>query len=250
MDTIIFETSGLAKRYGATYALQDIDMKIAEGDIYGFIGENGAGKTTLMRIIAGLVQPSRGEIKLFGRSDHRGLHLVRRQIGYLIEGPALYPHLSAKENLIFYCRAFGIEDESRIEEVLHTVSLAGSGKKKVSHYSLGMRQRLGIAVSLLNHPKLLVLDEPLNGLDPAGIVEMREILERLVNDKGVTILISSHILSELQLIATKFGFLHQGRLIQEISAELLRQGIPLDGLHLSASSLEQYYMELIGGRRA
>ncbi|WP_164515084.1 ABC transporter ATP-binding protein [Paenibacillus lentus] len=299
----IFEAKGLTQRYGSSLVLQDIQMSIQAGDIYGFIGENGAGKTTLMRIIAGLVFPTRGEISLFGKSG-KELRSARRSVGFLIEVPALYPHMTAQQNLTFYSRVFGVDDASRIVEVLEIVSLREVGDKRVSEYSFGMRQRLGIAIALLNNPKFLVLDEPINGLDPSGIVEMRKILEYLAKEKGVTILISSHILSELQLLATKFGFIHKGRLVKEISSEellksaasqicvrtpkpvevmhilkeklniatvalmnngeiqipkdsmeleklmtfFLQQGIPIEGLHLSAPNLESYYMDLIGGR--
>lgn len=225
MSTTIFEAKRLTKQYGSSFVLRDINMTIEPGDIYGFIGENGAGKTTLMKVIGGLVHPSDGEISLFGKSEKKDLNYARRQVGFLIEIPALYPHLNAEENLTFYCRIYGIEDDhrTRIAEVLHAVSLSDVGNKKTSDYSLGMRQRLGLAIALLNNPKLLVLDEPINGLDPAGIVEVRRILEHLVKEKGVTILISSHILNELQLLATKFGFIHHGRLIKEIAAtELLK----------------------------
>lgn len=304
METPIFEATGLTKRFGSSFALQDIHMTIQAGDIYGFVGENGAGKTTLMRIIGGLVYPTQGSFSLFGKTEKSEWDAARRQIGFLIEWPALYPHLNAEENLTFYCRIYGIRNPGRIAEVLDTVSLTDTGRnKKVSEYSLGMRQRLGLAIALLNRPKFLVLDEPINGLDPSGIVEVRKILEHLARDKEVTILISSHILSELQLLATKFGFIHRGKLIKEISAQallksaetsiciqtpnpsaaaeilkehlnieqmtitdngeiqfpkdntnleqlmsvLLEQGVQVEGIHLSAPNLENYYMDLIGG---
>jgi ABC-2 type transport system ATP-binding protein len=198
-------------------------MKIEEGDIYGFVGENGAGKSTLMKIIGGLVHPTSGELQLFGQQGSKGLTAARKQAGFLIERPSLYPHMTAEENLSFYCRISGIQDPGRIGEVLYTVGLTETGGKKTSQYSLGMRQRLGLAIALLTRPRFLVLDEPVNGLDPVGILEMRKILEHLACEQGVTILISSHILGELQLLATKYGFIHQGRLIQEISAGELLQ---------------------------
>ncbi|WP_052676022.1 ABC transporter ATP-binding protein [Paenibacillus sp. IHBB 10380] len=221
LNTTIFEAKGLTKQYGSSFALQDINMTIQPGDIYGFIGENGAGKTTLMKIIGGLVHPTSGKISLLGKGEKNKLNCARRQVGFLIEMPALYPNLNAEENLTFYCRIYGIEDKNRIADVLQAVSLSDVGKKNTSDYSLGMRQRLGLAIALLNNPKFLVLDEPINGLDPSGIVEVRKILENLANERGVSILISSHILSELQLLATKFGFIHKGRLIKEISADEL-----------------------------
>ncbi|WP_019636382.1 ABC transporter ATP-binding protein [Paenibacillus fonticola] len=224
-NATVFEAKGLTKRYGPACALQEINMRIRPGEIYGCIGENGAGKTTLMRIIGGLVHPTSGEISLFGISDRSQLHAVRQQIGFLIDTPGLYPHLNAEQNLAFYCHNYGITDQRRIAGVLEQVSLSDTGNKKVSEYSLGMRQRLGLAIALLNQPQFLVLDEPINGLDPSGIIELRNILEHLAKENGVAILISSHFLNELQLLATTFGFMHKGRLIHEISArELLKTG--------------------------
>ncbi|WP_438494367.1 ATP-binding cassette domain-containing protein [Paenibacillus sp. IHBB 3054] len=223
MKPLVFETRELTKKYGSAFALQHLNMTIEEGDIYGFVGENGAGKSTLMKVIGGLVHPTSGEVSLFGQREKQELIRARRQVGFLIETPSLYPHMNAEENLGFYCRIFGIQDKARIGEVLQTVALTDAGSKKTSQYSLGMRQRLGLAIALLNHPKFLVLDEPINGLDPVGIVEMRRILELLAHEQGVTILISSHILGELQLLATKYGFIHQGGLIKEVSAGELLQ---------------------------
>ncbi|OKP82039.1 hypothetical protein A3844_24605 [Paenibacillus helianthi] len=223
MKLAVFEAKDVTKRYSSGFVLQGLDMTIMAGDIYGFVGENGAGKTTLMKIIGGLVQPTGGEITLFGQRGKKELRVARRGVGFLIEMPALYPHMSAEENLKFYCHVLGIRNPQRIDEVLQAVALTDAGNKKASDYSLGMRQRLGLAIALLGSPQLLVLDEPINGLDPAGIVDMRQILERLVKEQGVTVLISSHILSELQLLATQYGFIHKGRLLKEISAaDLLR----------------------------
>jgi ABC-2 type transport system ATP-binding protein len=223
MNTTIFEAEGLTKQYGRAFALQNINMQIKRGDIYGLVGENGAGKTTLMKIISGLVYPTKGTIQLMGKSSEKDIARIRKKMGVLIELPALYPHMSAEENLSFYCKIHGIADSNRIKDVLHLVGLTDVDNKNTSEYSLGMRQRLGLAISLLNEPEFLVLDEPINGLDPTGIVEMRKLLAKLVHEKGVTILISSHILSELQLLATKFGFIHKGQLIKEVSVEELLQ---------------------------
>lgn len=246
----IFEAKGLTKQYGDSFALQDIHMTIGVGEIYGFVGENGAGKTTLMKIIGGLVHPTVGSISLFGKKETKELRDARRKVGFLIDRPALYPNLNAAQNLMFYCHAFGIENKGRIEEVLQAVSLSDVGNKNTSEYSLGMKQRLGLAIALLHEPEFLVLDEPINGLDPSGIVEIRKILEKLAKEQGVTILISSHILGELQLLATKYGFIHRGRLIQEISAEELLQTAEIKVcIQKVAPSLESYYMDLIGGDR-
>jgi ABC-2 type transport system ATP-binding protein len=223
VNETIFEAKDLNKYYNSTIALKDINMTINLGDIYGFIGENGAGKTTLMKIISGLVKPTSGTISLLGKNNTKEINKMRREIGILLEIPALYPNLNAVENLTFYCYIYGINDKSKIKKVLKMVSLSDVGNKPISEYSLGMRQRLGLAITLLNNPKFLVLDEPINGIDPSGIVEIRKILEDLAKKNGVTILISSHILSELQLLATKIGFIHKGALIKEISSsELLK----------------------------
>ncbi|CQR53261.1 ABC transporter ATP-binding protein [Paenibacillus riograndensis] len=223
MKPAVFEARHVSKQYRSGFALQGLDMKIMEGDIYGFVGENGAGKTTLMKIIGGLVQPTDGRILLFGQQGKKELCAARRRVGFLIDMPALYPHMSAEENLTFYHHVLGIRNPKRIGEALQAVALTDTGNKRTSEYSLGMRQRLGLAVALLGSPQLLVLDEPINGLDPAGIVDMRHILERLAKEEGVTILISSHILGELQLLATRYGFIHKGRLVQEIAAGELLQ---------------------------
>ncbi|AIQ36743.1 hypothetical protein R50345_20125 [Paenibacillus sp. FSL R5-0345] len=223
MNTIIFEAEGLSKQYGRAAALQNINMQIQKGDIYGLVGENGAGKTTLMKIISGLVYPTKGTFQLLGKSSEEDIARVRRKMGILIEHPALYPHMNAAESLSFYCKIYGITDSDRIKNVLNLVGLTDAEHKNTSDYSLGMRQRLGLAIALLNEPEFIVLDEPINGLDPTGIVEMRKLLTKLVHEKGVTILISSHILSELQLLATKFGFIHKGQFIKEVSVEELMQ---------------------------
>ncbi|MEK5255660.1 ABC transporter ATP-binding protein [Paenibacillus sp. FSL F4-0125] len=223
MNTIIFEAEGLSKQYGRAAALQNINMQIQKGDIYGLVGENGAGKTTLMKIISGLVYPTKGSFQLLGKSSEKDIARVRRKMGILIEHPALYPHMNAAESLRFYCKIYGITDSDRIKNVLNLVGLTDAEHKNTSDYSLGMRQRLGLAIALLNEPEFIVLDEPINGLDPTGIVEMRKLLAKLVHEKGVTILISSHILSELQLLATKFGFIHKGQFIKEVSVEELMQ---------------------------
>ena len=250
MAQTIFEAKGLTKKNGDSFALQDIHMTIAVGEIYGFVGENGAGKTTLMKIIGGLVHATEGSISLFGKKETKELRDARRKVGFLIERPALYPNLTAVQNLMFYCHAFGIQDKGRIEEVLQAVSLSDIGNKNTSAYSLGMKQRLGLAIALLHEPEFLVLDEPINGLDPSGIIEVRKILEKLTKEQGVTILISSHILGELQLLATKYGFIHRGRLIQEISAEeLLQTSETKPSIQKVVPSLENYYMDLIGGDR-
>lgn len=215
----IFQAINLSKNYGNISVLKEVNMTIHPGEIYGLIGENGAGKTTLMKIIGNIVRPTSGSISLFGQTDTTLMNQERRKIGYLIEIPALYSELSARDNLEFYCRIMNITDKNTINEVLHIVSLKDTENKKVGKFSLGMRQRLGLAIALINNPKFLVLDEPINGLDATGISQVREMLIKLAKEKEVAVLISSHVLSELQLLATKYGFIHKGRMLQELSAD-------------------------------
>lgn len=217
----IFEAENVTKKYGDFYALERVSMSINSGDVYGLVGENGAGKTTLMKIIGNLVHPDYGSITLFGERESKKIRARRKRVGFLIEAPGFYTEMNAKDNLEFYRRLFNIEDNRVIERVLHQVGLQDTGNKKVRDFSLGMRQRLAIAITLINNPEFLVLDEPINGLDPAGIAEVREILTSLAKEKGIAVLISSHFLSELQLLATRFGFIHKGRLLQEITSNEL-----------------------------
>ena len=191
-----------------------------QGAIYGLIGRNGAGKTTILRMIAGLASPTAGEIALFGETGKRALYMTSR-IGTLIETPGLYPNMSAAENLRLKCLALSVRKKGVIAELLDTVGLSGAGNKRVKNFSLGMKQRLGIALALVGDPDLLVLDEPINGLDPQGIVEVRETLARLNRERGITFIVSSHILEELSKIATDYGIIHNGVLLQELTQEEL-----------------------------
>ena len=215
----IIETNAVTKRYGAQKAVDKVSLRVRKGEIYGLIGKNGAGKTTLMKLILGLCNPNEGEIRLFGGVD---LPKARRRTGALVEIPALYLNCSAYENMIRFGYLSGATKEE-IEELLTLVGLQNAAKKKVSQFSLGMKQRLGIAVALLGSPELLILDEPVNGLDPAGIKEIRDLLVDL-SSRGVTILVSSHLLDELGRIATTFGIMRNGQLVEEITAaELTKQ---------------------------
>lgn len=220
MSQIILQTKNLTKRYGLINAVDHINMTIKKGDIYGLIGQNGAGKTTLIRIITSLISPTEGEISLFGKSDYNDLQKEREKIGAVVETPAFFPNLTAYQNLEYYCIQKGNKDKNIINQVLNTVNLTNTGKKKFKNFSLGMKQRLGIALSIMNNPEFLILDEPINGLDPMGIIEVREVIKRL-NESGTTILISSHILTELAQVATMYGIVSNGKLIKELTKEEL-----------------------------
>ena len=217
----ILQTQKLCKKYGKFKALNDLTINVPKGSIYGMVGRNGAGKTTLIRVITGLNNPTSGEFSLFGVKNNDGKLLeARRKMGAVVETPSLHPEMSAKDNLIQQTKALGISDE-KLDDILKLVGLANTGKKKAKNFSLGMRQRLGIAFSLVGNPEFLVLDEPINGLDPQGIIEVREMIMRLNQEKGITILISSHILDELSRLATHYGFIEHGHVIKEMSTEEL-----------------------------
>lgn len=221
MSELMLETNRLTKSYGRFRAVNEVSMHLEKGSVYGFIGKNGAGKTTFMKMITGLANPTSGSISLFGKTGAE-LGKVRRKVGALIEAPGIYPKLTAFENMQLKTLAMGRYDKAYINELLTLVGLADTGKKKAGKFSLGMRQRLGIALALVDEPELMVLDEPINGLDPQGIVEVRDTIHRLATERGITILISSHILDELSKIATHYGIINNGELIQEISAEEIK----------------------------
>ncbi len=214
----ILKTSNLTKTYRNKNAVSSLNMCINKGDIYGFIGKNGAGKTTTIKMIVGLSQPTSGSVTLF---EDDSLSKGRRKIGTVIETPAFVPNLSAKQNMLIQWKLLGNKNRDIIDEMLKLVGLQDVGKKKVKNFSLGMKQRLGIAMTLMGDPEFLVLDEPTNGLDPEGIVEIRELLLKLNREKGLTILISSHILSELSKLVTRIGIIHDGVLLEEFSIEEL-----------------------------
>ncbi|HCI0290037.1 TPA: ATP-binding cassette domain-containing protein [Enterococcus faecium] len=215
----VLKATGITKKYGAAKALDKVSIEIKRGMIYGLIGENGAGKSTFMRTIMGLISIDEGSIELFGTT---GLQAARRRMGQSIETPALYPELTARDNLRIQAANGGVSDRE-IEDLLKMMRLENTGKKKAKNFSLGMRQRLAIANALITNPEFLILDEPTNGMDPAGMAEMREIIQRLVKERGITVLLSSHLLDELSQIATHYGILHEGHLIKELSKEELAQ---------------------------
>ena len=231
MSETILKATNVSKIYGKHKALDKVSIEIKRGVIYGLIGENGAGKSTFMRVVMGLITMNEGEIELFGESSAKGLQRVRRKMGQSIETPALYPELTARENLRVQAANGGVS-EREIDDLLQLMNLSHTGRKKAKNFSLGMRQRLAIASTLMTNPEFLILDEPTNGLDPSGMVEMREIIQRLVTERGITVLLSSHLLDELSQIATHYGILHDGKLINELSREELaretRQYIELE----------------------
>lgn len=214
MSEIILEVKNVTKRFGKHHVLNNVSLTIRKGDIYGLIGRNGAGKTTLMKIITDLTRKTSGDIFLL---SNRAYAKNLERVGAIIEYPVAYVHLSAYQNLKILCMQKGIQDFSGINKALEFVNLTNTGNKKFKNFSLGMKQRLGLAMALLNNPDFLILDEPINGLDPIAIIEFREILERINREKNTTILLSSHILSELYQVSNRFGFIHNGELIEEIT---------------------------------
>ena len=219
MDYLL-ETNSLTKQYGRHKAVNSVNLHVRQGDIYGLIGRNGAGKTTLLKMISGLASPTEGDFTLFGKRGKSAYRYLSR-VGSLIEAPGVYPNLTAEDNLRLKSLAMGVRRKEEIEELLSVVGLLDTGKKKVKNFSLGMKQRLGIALALVGSPDLVVFDEPINGLDPQGIAEVRDTLFRLNREKHITLIISSHILEELSKIATHYGIIHDGVLIQELTREEL-----------------------------
>lgn len=218
----IFRTNALTKRYRRFTALDELTMNVPKGSIYGFVGRNGAGKTTLIRLLCGLQDPTSGSYELYGqKSGTRAIYKARKHIGAVVETPSMFLDMTARENLKQQYSILGLPDYKGIDELLELVGLADTGKKKARNFSLGMRQRLGIAVALCGSPDMLVLDEPINGLDPQGIIEIRELILKLNREEQITVLISSHILDELSKLATHYGFIDSGRIIKEMSAEEL-----------------------------
>jgi ABC-2 type transport system ATP-binding protein len=239
MDEYIVETKNLSKKYDTVYALDHVNISIKRGEIYGLVGENGAGKTTFLKLLAGQIFPSEGEFHLFGKYLTGDVEKMRKRQGVLIENAGFYPELSVEKNLEYFRIQKGIADKKVIDEVLELTDLTENRKKAGKQLSLGMKQRLGLAIALLGIPEFLMLDEPVNGLDPMGIIAMRKLLLRLNKEKNITILLSSHILSEQEQLATVYGFLQRGHLIEQVSAENLKKKCA-DYIEIKVSDPETY----------
>src|SRR5215831_13875258 len=214
---------GLTKCYGVIRAVDDVSLRVGRGEIYAFLGLNGAGKTTTIRMLLGMIRPSAGAAYLFGTPVHADARELWAQVGYLVETPHAYPELTVRENLEVFRRLRGLRDLNAVERIIERLELSVYADRRAGTLSLGNAQRLGLAKALLHEPALLLLDEPANGLDPAGVVEIRELLRDLARERGVTIFLSSHLLSEVARIATRFGVIHQGRLLEELSAAEMEQ---------------------------
>ncbi|SFK01426.1 MULTISPECIES: ABC transporter ATP-binding protein [unclassified Bacillus (in: firmicutes)] len=219
----IIKTTNLTKIYGKQKSVDHLNINVNQGEIYGFIGRNGAGKTTTIRMLLGLIKPTSGKIEIFGEDFFQNQKEILRRIGSIVEVPGFYENLTARENLLINAKIIGVHKKNAIEEALEIVGLQHETKKLVGKYSLGMKQRLGIARALLHYPELLILDEPTNGLDPIGIKEMRKLIKSLAQERNITILISSHILAEVEQLVDHMGIIHEGKLLEEISLDALRK---------------------------
>lgn len=239
MSEYIIETNQITKAYGPVLALNRVSVHVRPGEIYGLIGDNGAGKTTLLKALCGHIWPTSGEVRLFGRQGEKELTQCRRHVGAMIEAPGFFPYLTVEKNLEYYRILKGVPGKDRVAKTLELVGLWEKRRQKCGQLSMGMKQRLGLAIAMIGEPRVLLLDEPINGLDPSGMLAFRTILHRLNQEKNITILLSSHILPELQQTATAFGFLSGGRLIEEISARALAEKCA-DYLEISVSDTETF----------
>lgn len=243
MDYIL-QTKNITKKYGSHYAVKDINIHIEKGQIYGLVGRNGAGKTTILRMISSLSNPSAGTFEVFGQ-DGINNPVTKSRVGCLIESPGIFAKLSARDNLIIKCKAMGVTEKGVADDLISMVGLSDAANKKAGTFSMGMKQRLGIAMALVGNPDIIILDEPINGLDPQGIIEVREIIEKLNKERQITFIISSHLLDELSKIAGKYGFIHGGELLEEITAPQLsekctkRVEIYVDNVEKALTELEK-----------
>jgi ABC-2 type transport system ATP-binding protein len=223
MSHLAIETNYFTKRFGTVLAVDAVSLRVAKGEIYGFLGLNGAGKTTTIRAVLGMIRPSAGDVKVLGQTVDFGGHGPWGRVGHLVENPSAYPDLTVHENLEIARRFHGISDKKATLHIIEELALSSYTNKKAGTLSTGNLQRLGLARALMHEPELLILDEPANGLDPAGVVEIRELLAALAREKGVTIFMSSHILTEVDRLATRIGIIHKGRLIEELDTEKLEE---------------------------
>lgn len=223
MKECIIRAEGLTKKYGSFTALNRVDIQVKRGDIYGLVGDNGAGKTTFLKLITGQIFPDGGELTLFGEHLQKEMEKNRKRTGAIIEAPGFYPQLTIGQNMEYYRRQKGIPGKATVNEILELTGLADKKGKSAGHLSMGMKQRLGLAIAMIGEPELLILDEPINGLDPSGIIEIRNLLLHLNEEKNITIILSSHILPELEQLATVYGFLDKGCLVEQISAGSLKE---------------------------
>lgn len=239
MKDYVIETRQATKSYGALSALDHVSVHVKRGEIYGLIGDNGAGKSTLLKILAGHIYPSSGEVLLFNRQGHKELEQCRKQIGVMVEEAGFFPSMSVEKNMECYRILKGVPGKEKTEQILRLVDIWDRRKSKCKELSMGMKQRLGLAIAMIGEPQVLILDEPINGLDPSGIIEFRKLLHRLNQEKNITILLSSHILSELQQTATTFGFLNRGVLMEEVSIQELQDRCA-DYWEISVSDVETF----------
>jgi ABC-2 type transport system ATP-binding protein len=243
MSELAIETNQLSKTFADVRAVDAIDLRVDTGEIYGFLGLNGAGKTTTIRALLGMIRPSAGNVKVLGQAVGPNGRGPWEQVGHLVESPSAYPELSVRENLDVARRLHGIQNAKVVDDVIERLALASYADRKSGTLSMGNLQRLGLARALLHEPELLILDEPANGLDPAGVVEIRELLRTLANEKGVTIFMSSHILTEVDRLATRIGIIHKGRMIEELDAEKLEK-LRTKRLEIQARNLEAVQISL------
>lgn len=239
MNDYVIETKQVTKSYGSFLALDHVNIHVKRGSIYGLVGDNGAGKSTLLKLLAGHIYPTEGEVQLFGKYEEKDLEHSRKKIGCMVEQPGFFPNMTVEQMLKYYCIQKGIPDRKKVDEIITLTGISEKRNNKCKKLSLGQKQRLGLAIAMIGEPQLLVLDEPINGLDPSGIVEFRNLLHSLNEEKNITILLSSHILSELQQIATVYGFLSKGILIEEISAQALHEKCS-DCIEITLSDVEKY----------
>lgn len=239
MTAYAAEAKRVTKRYGDFTALDKVDITVAKGAIYGLVGDNGAGKTTFLKLLSGHIYVDEGELKLFGCHRLKDMEEQRKRTGVVIEAPGFYPQISVEKNLEYYRILKGVPGKRAVDEVLELVGLADKRKKRCRDLSLGMKQRLGLAIALIGEPELLILDEPINGLDPSGIIEIRNLMQRLNREKNITIILSSHILSELEQLATVYGFLTDGKLAEQVTAEEIKEKCS-DYIEISVSDPERY----------